>query len=200
MNRQFHRIPFFPLGLSIFPGEKAPLRIFESRYRQLITECRESGMTFGIPFISDSRILGIGTEVMLNEVLDVSPEGEMIIIIEGLKIFRVTDYIRILPGKLYGGGEIEYLETDDYSVNRRLINLVISLDLITGTSGSKPGYTDNINMIEVAKSLNLGSRDKYRFLRLIRPDLKERFLIKQLEYRHLLRKQEELLKKNFVLN
>ena len=50
------RIPLFPLGVFLLPGERTGLHIFEPRYRQLIgeledalSEGREQDNRFGIP-------------------------------------------------------------------------------------------------------------------------------------------------------
>ncbi|MEO1628994.1 MAG: LON peptidase substrate-binding domain-containing protein, partial [Bacteroidota bacterium] len=46
--------PLFPLKLVVYPGEQLNLHIFEPRYKQLIRECEQNKVTFGIPaFIND---------------------------------------------------------------------------------------------------------------------------------------------------
>ena len=40
----------FPLRIFLFPGEQTTLHIFEPRYLQLITECLENNVCFGIPY------------------------------------------------------------------------------------------------------------------------------------------------------
>jgi len=41
-------IPLFPLNLVLFPGARLPLRIFESRYIDMIRDCMRSGSGFGV--------------------------------------------------------------------------------------------------------------------------------------------------------
>ena len=41
-------IPLFPLPLVLFPGAWLPLRIFESRYLNMVRDCSSSGTGFGI--------------------------------------------------------------------------------------------------------------------------------------------------------
>ena len=62
-------LAIFPLQLAIFPGEEVPLHIFEPRYKQLIVECRDEGITFGIPTHVNGRIARYGTEVRLKKIL-----------------------------------------------------------------------------------------------------------------------------------
>lgn len=41
-------IPLFPLNLILFPGARLPLRIFESRYIDMIRQCMRSDTGFGV--------------------------------------------------------------------------------------------------------------------------------------------------------
>jgi ATP-dependent Lon protease len=43
-------LPIFPLPIVLFPGAPQPLHIFESRYRQLITDCQAGDRRFGIAY------------------------------------------------------------------------------------------------------------------------------------------------------
>ena len=42
-------LPLFPLQIVVFPGEDLNLHIFEPRYKELIGECKDKGIHFGIP-------------------------------------------------------------------------------------------------------------------------------------------------------
>lgn len=102
--------PFFPLGLVCFPGERLNLHIFEPRYRQLIAECEETGMSFVIPPYESGGIHAYGTEVRLVEVFRRYPDGESDIAVLGIAPVRVASYVRTAPGKLYPGGETTRLD------------------------------------------------------------------------------------------
>jgi Lon protease-like protein len=41
-------IPIFPLNLVLFPGARLPLRIFESRYIDMVRECMRTDSGFGV--------------------------------------------------------------------------------------------------------------------------------------------------------
>lgn len=41
-------LPLFPLHTVLFPGGHLPLRIFETRYRTMVRQCREAGAPFGV--------------------------------------------------------------------------------------------------------------------------------------------------------
>jgi uncharacterized protein len=63
------KLPLFPLQSIFFPGETVPLHIFESRYKQLINDCRAEAITFGIPVFINNQ-MKFGTEVQLVEVVN----------------------------------------------------------------------------------------------------------------------------------
>ena len=45
-------ISLFPLGTVLFPGALLPLRIFETRYVDMVGRCMRSGETFGVVLIN----------------------------------------------------------------------------------------------------------------------------------------------------
>ena len=46
-------IPLFPLGTVLFPGGPLPLRIFETRYIDLVRRCMRDGTGFGVVLIRE---------------------------------------------------------------------------------------------------------------------------------------------------
>lgn len=106
------KLPLFPLQSVFFPGETVPLHIFEERYRQLINDCREEAITFGIPVYIDKRI-EYGTEVQLVEVVNTYEGGEMDVVCVARQVFKVVTFDNQLDDKLYAGGIVEFLESDN---------------------------------------------------------------------------------------
>lgn len=106
------KLPLFPLQTVFFPGETVPLHIFEERYRQLINDCREEAITFGIPVYIDKKI-EYGTEVQLVEVVNTYEGGEMDVVCVARQVFRVVTFDNQLDGKLYAGGIVEFLDSDN---------------------------------------------------------------------------------------
>lgn len=51
-------VPLFPLSTVLFPGGPLPLRIFESRYIDMISHCMKTGSAFGVVLIKDGREAG----------------------------------------------------------------------------------------------------------------------------------------------
>lgn len=55
-------IPLFPLHSVLFPGGKLPLRIFEPRYLDMVSNCFKSGKGFGICLIREGSEVGKAAE------------------------------------------------------------------------------------------------------------------------------------------
>ena len=54
-------VPLFPLRTVLFPGGPLPLRIFESRYIDMISQCMKSDSPFGVLLIRDGQEAGPAT-------------------------------------------------------------------------------------------------------------------------------------------
>jgi uncharacterized protein len=55
-------IPLFPLNLVLFPGGQLPLRIFEPRYTDLVSECLRTDSGFGVCLIKNGFETGGGAQ------------------------------------------------------------------------------------------------------------------------------------------
>lgn len=51
-------IPIFPLGTVLFPGGRLPLRVFETRYMDMVRNCMRNGTPFGICRITAGNEVG----------------------------------------------------------------------------------------------------------------------------------------------
>ncbi len=51
-------VPLFPLSTVLFPGGPLPLRIFESRYVDMVSYCMKSDVPFGVLLIRDGKETG----------------------------------------------------------------------------------------------------------------------------------------------
>ncbi len=52
------RVPLFPLNTVLFPGGPLPLRIFEARYLDMISECMKADVPFGVLLIREGQETG----------------------------------------------------------------------------------------------------------------------------------------------
>ena len=115
------KIPLFPLNAVLFPGGALPLRIFEPRYLDMISECMKSEGKIGVVLIEKGNEAGMAAKA--HDVGTVSyisyfhkrTDGMLGITLTGEQRFRVlsTD---IKPNQL-AVAEIELLPTIEVSKN-----------------------------------------------------------------------------------
>ncbi len=96
MEHKSDILPYFPLSVFLFPGEDIPLRIFEPRYKQLIDDARNTGITFVIPYVIDQEIQEFGCEVSLLKVVAENPGGRMVITVQSLAVVQITSFSKKL--------------------------------------------------------------------------------------------------------
>jgi len=58
MSISCNRLPFFPLRTVLFPGMTLPLRIFEPRYVQMVSDCLEGSPVFGVVLTKEGKEVG----------------------------------------------------------------------------------------------------------------------------------------------
>ena len=84
-------IPIFPLRLVVFPNSKYPLNIFEPRYKKMINDCLEHDSGFGIVAFFDNKISDVGVYVKISHLLKKYENGEMDIVVKGIKRFLINN-------------------------------------------------------------------------------------------------------------
>jgi hypothetical protein len=90
-------LPLFPLGTVLFPGGVLPLRVFETRYVDMMRECMKSGQPFGVCLIKEGN--EVGTPAIPHDVgclasivdFDMQQPGVLNITTRGAGRFRVLD-------------------------------------------------------------------------------------------------------------
>lgn len=55
------QVPLFPLNTVIFPGGPLPLRIFEPRYLDMVSDCLKNDVPFGVLLIREGGETGVAT-------------------------------------------------------------------------------------------------------------------------------------------
>jgi Lon protease-like protein len=100
----------FPLNLVLLPGEQAPLHVFEPRYKELIGECLDGGVEFGLVLADDDGMREVGTRAGVVEVLDRFPDGRLNVVVEGRERFRLLD---VTEGPSFATAQVTELEDED---------------------------------------------------------------------------------------
>ena len=175
-------LPLFPLNLVAYPGEKLNLHIFEPRYRQLINECLEQGSTFGIPAFFNNRIPGYGTEMQVTQLVERYDDGRMDIKTQGIRVFRIVDFQREAPGKLYAGGEVAWINQpyQTTEVMAGLVEKVKMLFQILKTSVEIDIAQPNFSY-QVAHKIGLSIEQEYELLTIRSEAERQVYLIAHLD-------------------
>lgn len=107
------RLALFPLNTVLFPAGVLPLRIFETRYMDMITRCMRENRSFGICLIAAGTEVGeaavphpVGTEACIER-WDMAEAGVLTIVVCGARRFRIVDHEVERDGLL--NGEVEWL-------------------------------------------------------------------------------------------
>ena len=154
MDATIKNIPQFPLKLVVLPGERVPLRIFEPRYKQLIKDIQDTDKTFGIPYAA-KNLHPFGSEVKLASVLEFSNYNDLIIMVEGVGLFNLSEMIDNEPGKLYPLGKVIPI-TDEYTITDYMIlELLDELQIKVNYKKILQLNLDHVKLSEVVQALNL---------------------------------------------
>ncbi|MBA9078714.1 LON peptidase substrate-binding domain-containing protein [Rufibacter quisquiliarum] len=176
-------LPFFPLNIVVFPGEKLNLHIFEPRYKQLVMECQTNDSTFGIPVYLDNGVGDYGTEIKILSIEKKYANGEMDIKTKGLGIFKVKEFQRQMPGRLYAGGEIEDvpLILDEEPLHRlQVLELLRQLYVALGIQSLMISLKPDFLAYDVAHHLGLSTEQEYALLQLHRESERMEFILEHL--------------------
>jgi len=106
-------MPLFPLATVLFPGGPLPLRIFETRYIDMVRRCLREQRGFGVLWIRSGREAGevsetasVGTSARIVDFYQL-PEGLLGLTCRGERKFRLLRRWQASDG--LNMGEIEWL-------------------------------------------------------------------------------------------
>jgi ATP-dependent Lon protease len=178
-------LALFPLNLVVFPGEKLNLHIFEPRYRQLVRDCIEQGITFGIPPYLNEGVSVLGTEMQLLSVEKSYDSGELDIRTRALGVFRIRDFNRQAPGKLYAAGQVEDLRDDpqaDEALRARITDYVRRLYDALGLRKLFLDLAPDYRIYDVAHHLGFTTEQEYQLLEATSELERQEIVVEHLEH------------------
>jgi Lon protease-like protein len=196
-------LPLFPLNIVVFPGEKLNLHIFEPRYRQLILECHTNDTTFGIPVYLDKGIGDYGTEIKILSLEKKYLGGEMDIKTKGLGIFKIKEFQRQVPGRLYSGGEVEdvaSVQDEDPLQRLQLLELLRNLYQTLGLQNLMMQLKGNFKSYDVAHHLGFSTEQEYALLQCVKESERLDFILDHLHRILPVVQETERLKERVKLN
>ena len=196
-------LPLFPLNIVVFPGEKLNLHIFEPRYKQLVHDCIESGGTFGIPAFINNSVGVYGTEIELLHVEKKYENGEMDIRTQGLGIFKILEFDKQTPGRLYAGGEVEEVENiadEDIVTKEKIREKLRELYTALGISSILLDLPENFTSFDIAHHLGLNTEQEYTLLQHSSEALRQEMILHHLQQVLPIVVETERLKERVKLN
>ena len=194
-------IPIFPLGIVVYPGENLNLHIFEPRYKQLITECRNTNKPFGIPAVLNQTISELGTLVEITEITKQYENGEMDIKTKGIRVFRILELLKEIPDKLYSGAIVNYPHNISVGSKARINTLVEKVKQLHALLNLKKDFdTNHLISYELAHHVGLTMNEEYELLGLFNEIHREEYLKRHLEKVLPIISEMESLKQRVKLN
>ena len=139
----------FPLPLVLFPAEQLPLHVFEERYKELVGECLEDDLEFGLVYADEDGLRDVGTRARVVEVLDRFEDGRLNIMVEGGERFRL---LGLTIGRSFQTGDVaEVVDGGDQAAPEtvtRALELFERLRELTGSEVEVPtGETEQLSFV-----------------------------------------------------
>ena len=160
-------LPLFPLSSVVFPGEELRLYIFEPRYKQLIQECNQDEITFGIPTVIEKKLALLFTEIQLVSIDRIYPAGEMDVRTLGIRRGKLLKFDRKAPDKLYPGGEVEWMETEDeqdLELQVEVLKLLESLNQVLGITKTYVKDPIDLRSFDIGHQVGFTLQQEYKLL------------------------------------
>ena len=173
-------IPLFPLNTVLFPGGPLPLRIFETRYTDMVRKCMREGTAFGVVLIRGGAEIGdvsgtaaIGTTARIVDFYQL-PEGLLGLSCLGEQRFQVQRRWRQADG--LNMATVEYLSAEaPQSVPEEYRHLSDLLDKVLPEMGDVyqhvPRHRNDAAWVgaRLVELLPIGLADKQSYLELDDP-------------------------------
>lgn len=113
----------FPLDLVLLPGEKAPLHLFEPRYRQLYADCTLEDTPFVVVQAGPTGTAEVGCSARFETLVRRFDDGRLNVIVQGVTPVRL---IEETEGRLYFSALVEPLEDDAAAAPPELVADVLA--------------------------------------------------------------------------
>jgi hypothetical protein len=175
-------LPLFPLNMVAFPGENVNLHIFEERYKDLINDCLEQKINFGIPAYINKRI-EFGTEAKVDKIVKKYDDGRMDISTTALRVFKVMSFVNPVGGKTYAGGDVFFLENfedGDYAARQELIQLITELYEVMNIV-ERVEVDEDITTFDIGHRIGLSQEKEYELIQIEKESDRQAYVIEHLK-------------------
>ncbi|MEM6287703.1 MAG: LON peptidase substrate-binding domain-containing protein [Bacteroidota bacterium] len=155
-DRPIDRLPLFPLGLVLLPGEPVPLHIFEPRYKEMVRICLDDDQPFGIVYASESALSKVGCTARIRRVAARYQDGRLDIVAVGEERFAVEEVHRDRSYLTADIGDVLDTETDVApSIRQKLIARHMKLLELAGET-PRPNRYDEASSLSFLVGRNAG--------------------------------------------
>ena len=176
-------LPLFPLKLVVFPGEQLNLHIFEPKYKQLIREAEQNGITFGIPAFIDEQVMEIGTEIKLLSIEKRHENGTLDIKTQGVGLFKIEKFFREAPKKLYAGADISRIDLElegDDTLGQQILEKMQELYELLKINKVLPKTPKDLHTYLVGHHVGFSVEQEYELLKLPTEYQRQKYLLEHL--------------------
>ena len=154
----------FPLRIFLFPGEQTTLHIFEPRYLQLITECLENNVCFGIPYQGKTTLSELGSLVKVNQILKKYESGELDVLIECQSNFKIHQFQNKNENKLYPLGSLSKIEKKTFEPSDELLKQATNYLKHLLNDSNDTMSEELISLNQLTNLVNLTDEEKIKFI------------------------------------
>ena len=172
------RLPLFPLGIVLLPGEPVPLHIFEPRYKEMVQVCIEGDRPFGIVYASEKKLAEVGCTARIERVAARYDDGRLDIVAVGEDRFRVEEIHRDLSFLSVDAGPVrDAVEADDPGARRAAITRHMKLMELAGEDPKPHLYESDVPAsFVIGRNAGLDLADKQGLLEMDREDERIRYV------------------------
>ena len=176
------RLPLFPLGVVLLPGEPVPLHIFEPRYKEMVRVCIDGDRPFGIVYASEDRLAEIGCTARIERVAARYDDGRLDIVAVGEARFSVVEIHRDLS---YLSADVAWVQDDGYDTDDRARQSAVARHMklleLAGESPKLHRYDQDVAVsFVIGRNAGLDLADKQRLLEMDREGARLRYLSEHL--------------------
>jgi uncharacterized protein len=160
-------LPLFPLDVVLFPGAPLPLHIFEPRYKEMISECLEKKLLFGVVRAQETNLADIGCTAEILAVTKKYDDGRLDIVTQGRERFEILE---LNQERAFLQGEIAYVTDEPEKPTNEEIDHAVELHrqimMLANSEQDLPGNEDSLLSYHLAGSLPLDLDFKQNMLSL----------------------------------
>lgn len=134
-------LPLFPLQTVLFPDGVLPLKVFEARYMDMVSECLRTDAPFGVVLIEQGQETGapalphaLGTAAVIAR-WDMAQAGVLEIVARGTRRFRILE--RSVEADGLQRARVQWLEERTEAVPPPLAELVPLMQAIAEDAGEE---------------------------------------------------------------